>query len=67
MTENKKSDSRWNLERPPRGRPKKEEADRRTVILQIRVTEEERDRLMEEFGKTGNRTFSEWMREKILK
>jgi len=49
-----------------RGRPKKDDAKKKSVIIPVRVTEEERDRLMEECEKAGKKTLSEYVRGKLL-
>jgi uncharacterized protein (DUF1778 family) len=48
-----------------RGRPKKEESEKKSVILQIRVTEEERETVCKAAEAAG-KTLSEWIREKVL-
>lgn len=47
------------------GRPRKEDGEKKSVIIQMRVTEEERDFIAAEAEKAG-KSVSEWMREKIM-
>lgn len=48
-----------------RGRPRKEQSEKRSVILQIRVTEDERETVTKAAEAAG-KTVTEWMREKII-
>jgi len=67
MTKKEEPKERWWVdEKPTRGRPKKEDSEKKNVIIPIRVTEEERDRLMGECEKAGKKTLSEYVREKLL-
>lgn len=56
MTENKKK---------PRGRPEVADKDKRSVLMQFRVTEDEAKRI-NSAAKKGNQSKSDWLRDTAL-
>lgn len=51
---------------PKRGRPELDEAERRSVIVQFRVTESESKKLAAKASRAGKKSISDWLRETAL-
>lgn len=66
MTKKENSESPRIVEKPRRGRPKKEDSEKRIYVVPVRMTEDEYEAMSKAAKDAGKRTISEWIREKVL-
>jgi hypothetical protein len=55
-----------NKESAKRGRPELDDGEKKSVIVQFRVTESESKKLAEKASRAGKKSISDWLRETAL-